>query len=340
MGRGRPGKIRRSPPAVATLVTCAVFAAASSAAGKPIVKPKVTPIGGPPCAAETAHTFLAVDGMVAERIYRQELEGPATVRDRHQVESYEPLSRALAEGNRKAIRGAVVALVYSHTHIVRLRVSHNGSLLADIGGPYIIAPVRGQLSFHGRHVGSYVLSVQDDLGYVGLETRLIGAPVALFVKNARLPIEGTMRTGRIPLPDRGTVTINGGSYTTYAFDARAYPAGVLRIVLLRPHRPDSSRSCAAVRVAETGRIGRAIWRRFMLDGSPVSGFVDFTRAHTGALTYVRAGRRQLAGSTDPGPPPLPPSGSIRYRGVTYGVTSFTSTSPSSGAVRIYQLVAL
>jgi hypothetical protein len=315
----------------------AIAFAPSGAAGAAKV---AGPLAGPPCGADTARTFLAVDGMVAERIYRQELEGPATLRDRRQVESYEPLSRALAEGNRKALRGAVVALVYSHTHIVRLRVSQHGKLLADVGGPYIIAPVRGQLSFHGRHVGSYVLSVQDDLGYVGLETRLIGTPVALFAGGTRLPIEGTMRTGRTALPDRGTVTIRGHSFTTYAFAARAYPSGTLRIVLLRPHRPDSTRSCAAVRVSETARIGRAIWQRFVLDRSPVSGFVEFTRAHTGALAYVRAGGRQLAGSTQPGPRKLPASGSIRYQGITYGVSSFASTSSATGAVRVYQLVAL
>jgi hypothetical protein len=338
MDRRRSRAIRRSLPSLAVAwACCAVALPASGAAGKTKV---VAPLAGPPCAAGTARTVLAVDGMVAERIYRQELEGPATVRDQRQVESYEPLSRALAEGNRRALRGAVVALVYSHTHIVRLRVSQHGKLLADVGGPYIIAPVRGQLSFHGRHVGSYALSVQDDLGYVGLETRLIGIPVALFAGGSRLPIEGTMRTGSTALPDHGAVTIRGHSFTTYAFAARAYPSGTLRIVLLRPHRPDSTSSCAGVRVAETSRIGRAIWQRFVLDRSPVSGFVEFTRAHTGALAYVRAGRRQLAGSSQPGPRTLPASGSIRYRGVTYGVSSFASTSPSTGAVRVYQLVAL
>lgn len=304
-------------------------------AGEPVV---TSLDGGPACAAETTRTLVATDGMVAERIYRQELVGPEAVHDSRQVEGYAPLLSALAEHSRARIHAAVVSLVYSHTHIVRLRVSQNGRLLSDVGGPYIIAPVGGRLRFHGRPVGSFLLSVQDDLGFVGLETRLIGVPVALFVGNARLPVKGTLRTG--PLPSRGTVTIGQDSFQAYTFDARAYPTGTLRISLLRPQAHASSRSCAAVKLSEIGRIGRAIWRRFMLDGSPITGFVDFARAHTGALTYVRAGAKQIAGSTEPGPRRLPVSGPLKYRGVTYGVTSFASRSPSAGAVRVYQLVAL
>jgi hypothetical protein len=94
-----------------------------------------------------------------------------------------------------------------------------------------------------------------------------------------------------------------------------------------------------VRVAELGRIARLIWGRWVLNGSPIDGFVAFVRSHTGALTYVRAGSRQIAGSTAPGPSKLPGSGTVSYRGVHYGVTSFATRS-TSGRVRVYQLVRL
>jgi hypothetical protein len=226
-------------------------------------------------------------------------------------------------------------------------------LLADIGGPYIIAPVSGGLRFHGRVVGTYLLSVQDDLGFVGLETRLIGVPVVLHVGAMRVPLQGTIRTGSVAIPDRGAVVIRSARFQAYSFDAKAFPKGVVRISLLVGAQPGSgagrgsARSCAAVKVAEVGRIAHLIWRRFVLDDSSSASFVTFTESHTGALTYIRAGAgeraRQIAGSTRPRPGALPDSGTVRYRGVTYGVTSFTVKAASKGvrvAVRVYELVRL
>jgi hypothetical protein len=317
------------------LVLLCAHAGAASASGAA----RGGPATGPPCAGLTTQTLVATDGMVAERIYRQELVGPATASDRHQVETYAPLLTALSEGDRTALRAAVVALVFSHTHIVRLRVSQGGTLLSDVGGPYIIAPVGGNLYYKGRPVGSYLLSVQDDLGFVGLETRLVGAPLILHLRGRRVPVKGTVRTGRVALPHRGVVVLHGRSFAAYSFSARAYPSGTLRISLLRPVVHVSTRSCAAVRVTEVGRITKAIWQRFSIDGSPVTGFVTFAQSHTGALTYVRTGARQIAASAPPGPRSIPSSGVIAYHGRAFGVTSFAATSAGE-AVRVYALTPL
>ena len=188
-----------------------------------------SPLAGPPCAAATVQTIVSIDGNVAERIYRDELVGSGTIADQHQVEENGPLLKALAKisalskGNRAgdravreaakdAVTEAVHQLVYSHTHIVRLRVLQGGRLLADIGGPYIIAPAGGSLRFHGRVVGTYLLSVQDDLGFVGLERRLVGAPLILHVGAVRVPLQGTTRTGSVAIPDRGTVIVRGARF--------------------------------------------------------------------------------------------------------------------------------
>ena len=358
-------------------------------------------LAGPPCAAATVQTLVSIDGNVAERIYRDELAGTGTIADQHQVEENGPLLKALArvsalakgsapaKGSATARRGALAkgneagdravkeagnavteavhGLVYSHTHIVRLRVLQGGKLLADIGGPYIIAPVGGSLRFHGRVVGTYLLSVQDDLGFVGLERRLVGVPLILHVGAMRVPLQGTTRTGSAAIPDSGAVVIRGAHFQAYSFDAKAFPTGVVRISLLLPAGRGSGAgngsdagngsgakggsgagrgsalSCAAVKVAEVGRIARLIWLRFVLDGSSASSFVTFTQSHTGALIYLREGLRQIAGSTEPGPPGLPESGTVRYRGTTYGLTSFIAQTPAKPTripIRAYELVAL
>ncbi len=260
-----------------------------------------------------------------------------------------------------AVTEAVHGLVYSHTHIVRLRVLQGGRLLADIGGPYIIAPVGGSLRFHGRVVGTYLLSVQDDLGFVGLERRLVGVPLILHLGAMRVPLQGTTKTGSVAIPDRGAVVIRGARFQAYSFDAKAFPTGVVRISLLLAEGRGSGAgvgsgaghglgagggsalSCTAVKVAEVGRIAHLIWLRFVLDGSSASSFVTFTQSHTGALTYLREGLRQIAGSTQPSPPALPESGTVRYRGTTYGVTSFIAQTPGKPMrvpMRAYELVAL
>jgi hypothetical protein len=287
-------------------------------------------------------------------------KGSATARRGAPAKGNEAGDRVVREAA-NAVTEAVHGLVYSHTHIVRLRVTQGGKLLADIGGPYIIAPVGGSLRFHGRVVGTYLLSVQDDLGFVGLERRLIGIPLILHVGAVRVPLQGTTRTGSVAIPDRGAVVIRGAHFQAYSFDAKAFPTGVVRISLLLPAgrgsgagggsgvggRPSagggSALSCAAVKVAEVGRIARLIWLRFVLDGTSNSSFVTFTQSHTGALTYLREGLRQIAGSTEPGPPALPESGTVRYRGTTYGVTSFIAQDPAKPTrvpMRAYELVVL
>ena len=309
-----------------------VFFGSSASVGTP------TSPTGAPCGQSTTQALAATDGKVAERIYRDELGGPATGSDRHQVETYAPLLDALAENNQSVIHEAVVALVYSGTHIVRLRVSQNGALLADVGGPYIIAPSGGNLYDHGRLVGSYLLSVQDDRGFVGLETRLVSTPVVLYVGRQRLPVIGALHASFAPLPPEAQVALHGHPFQAYSFDAKAYPAGTLRITLLHPLVPPSTHTCSAIKIAEIGRIGRAIWHRFMADEAPISGFVTFTQRITGALTYVRSGAGEVAGSPSPGPSVIPTSGVLRFKGATYEVASFAAVSPT-GPVRVYQLVA-
>jgi hypothetical protein len=275
---------------------------------------------------------------MARRIYANELSSPEVRQDRNQVETYSPLLSALARGNRAAVNEAVTSLVYSHTHVVRLRVTRGGQVIADVGGPDILAPVSGNLRLGGRTVGRYVLSVQDDLGYVKLVTRFVGVPLVLRAGSRSLPVAGAIAPGPASIPSHGPVSYRHTTYEAFSFDAEAFPRGPLRISLLVPVPSSLSRSsCNEIKVAELGDVARRISRRFSLSPSNFSSFIKATRPLTGGLIYIRSGSRQLAGSPLPGPGRLPDGGTVSYRRSTYGVFSFTAPT-EVGPVRIYQLV--
>jgi hypothetical protein len=291
-----------------------------------------------PCGAQAPATLAAAAGAVARRIYAGELAGAETRADQRQVEDYAPLLSAVAAGDRAAINAAVTALVYSHTHIVRLRVTRGASVLADVGGPYILAPVSGVLRLHGRTIARYVLSVQDDLGYVKLVTRFLGVPLVLRTGSRMLPVAGQLAPAPASIPARGPVSYRGRTYGAFSFDARSFPGGSLRISLLVPVPGGlAGRSCAQIHSAELGHAAELISRRFQLSPGNFTTYIEFVRTLTDGLLYVRSGARQLAGSTRPGPVRLPSSGAVSYRGRRYEVSSFTAPS-SVGPVRVYQLV--
>lgn len=308
-------------------------------AGATVASPAPSPgVARTPCGAAAADVLARTSGSVATRIYAGELSGSETQKDKSQVEHFTPLLAAMASGKRVAVKAAVNSLVFSHTHVVRLRVTRGGTVLADIGGPYILAPVSGTLRFHGRTVGSYLLSVQDDLGYVKLVRRFIGAPLVLRTGSRTVPVEGVLAPGPASIPDLGPVSYRHTAYEAFSFGASAFPSGPLRISLLLPIAHSlSAETCAEIKSRELGRVAQRISRRFPLAPGNFSAYITVTRGLTDALIYIRSGSRQLAGSTRPGPPRLPSAGSVVYRGASYEVSSFPA-STAVGQVRIYELV--
>jgi hypothetical protein len=323
------------------LIACGASARTVSATGTHDTTEATTSAAGvsaAPCGAAAPAVLADTAGVVARRIYAGELSSSETRSDQRQVEEFTPLLSALAAGERAAVGEAVTSLVFSHTHVVRLRVTKGAGVLADVGGPYILAPVSGTLRFHGQTVGHYVLSVQDDLGYVKLVTRFIGAPLVMRAGSHEVPVEGLLAPAPGSIPTHGRVSYRGVSYAAYSFNASAFPSGPLRISLLLALAASlPARSCAAIRTAELGLIAHRISRRFALSPSDFGSYIKLTRSLTGALVYIRFGSHQLAGSTTPGPSHLPASGTVRYHGASYGVSSFMAPT-SVGQVRVYSLV--
>jgi hypothetical protein len=183
----------------------------------------------PMCAARPQDTLVNTVGRVARLIYTSEAGAHALVQV-HRVQRCRPLLRAVAARNPSATRRAVERLL--HEHVVRLRVSAGGRMLADVGGPYVLAPVHAPLRLNGRKIGSIELSIQDDEGYKRLAGRLAGLRVLMYmgsqlVKNSLGPAPGR-------IPASGAYHYRGHTFRVYTLHAQAFPSGPLRIAVLIP----------------------------------------------------------------------------------------------------------
>ena len=319
---------------VALVAVVATAVGATAAAGGFDPDPPGTASGAvSPCGSSSAATTAAVDVAAARRIYASELHGRETRADIGHITHSAALLKALGESNDAAVVSAVHGLVYApHWHIVRLRVIRAGRVISDIGGPYIIAPVRGALRLHGRVVGQYVMSVQDDVGYVKLVSRFIGVPLELY-RNGR-PLMGTVRHPPAGVTGGSTLTAGGQEYLPVVLNMRAFPAGALRVALMLPAPAVAARiqqSCSAVRVAAWGSVAKHIAARFNPLSAHYRDLVSVLRAITGFPAYVSSGSRRIAGGA--GPSRLPTHGAVGFAGRSWSVFSWES-EPS---VRVYLL---
>jgi hypothetical protein len=183
----------------------------------------------PLCGASDDATTVNTISHIARLIYDGEA-GRRTLTQIHRVQQNQELLHAVAKRDKPATRAAVEALL--HHHIVRLRVSSGGALLADVGGPFVLAPVTAPLRLGGRTIGSFVLSIQDDEGYKRLANRLAGLDVLMYM-GTRL-VKSTLAGAPGAVPQSGPWSYRGKSYSAYTFKAEAFPSGPLRITVLIP----------------------------------------------------------------------------------------------------------
>jgi hypothetical protein len=207
------------------------YAAAAYPSGEPLRAFVLRPISSTValCGSSTEETTVKTISHIAHLIYEGEA-GRRTLTQIHRIQSNAPLLQAVARRDKAATRAAVETLL--HEHVVRLRVSSGGALLADVGGPYVLAPVSAPLRLHGRTIGNFVLSIQDDEGYKRLAGRLAGLDVLMYM-GPRL-VKSTIGASPGPIPTSGPVSVHGKSYRAYTFDAKAFPSGPLRITVLIP----------------------------------------------------------------------------------------------------------
>jgi hypothetical protein len=224
------------------------------------------PVAG--CAGATDSTYLATSLKVARGINVGERIGEGVMRAVATVESDQVLASAVAADDVAAVAAEVRVLVYNHEHIVRLRVIRDGVLLADLGGPLVLSPVRGTLRLAGRAVGTFVLSVQDDAGYRKLAERLTGAGVVIRYRGATIMSDTAI--GARSLPARGRATLAGVHYLVGGFTDARFPSGTLHIWLLYRFPPASlaRHSCAQVSADVLAGVARRAYAE-SLSGPPV-----------------------------------------------------------------------
>ncbi len=287
------------------------------------------------CGPASAATIASVDDFVARRIYAAELSGKEVSADIAHITGFTELLAALERADQPAVSAAVHTLVYTpRWHIVRLRVLQHGRVLADVGGPDIIAPVSGALRFNGRTVGSFVMSVQDDLGYVKLISRFIGIPIDLY-GTPHPPgtfVMGTLKPPPTSVSNGETVTVGRSEYQAVVFDTAAFPAGTLKVTLFVPAAASTlaARGCASVRLAAWGNVAHHIAARFKPLSAHYNDLRIVLQGASGGLVFVRSGSVRLAGT---GPARVPHQGTVKYRGRTWAVYSWEAIPPA----RIYFL---
>lgn len=305
------------------------------------------PLGAPAAAASTGgcgpetQTVITADYESTTRtIYGDELSSPRVAQDLGHVTSATDLASAVAGDDAAATVAATTRIVYTPVwHIVRLRVvSSSGRVLADIGGPDVLAPVTGKITYHGAVVGSFVMSVQDDLGYEKLVTRFTALPIELY--RGGKPLMGRdFPAAQVPasLPPDGTlINVAGTKAVTLSYPVNAFPSGRVDVLLAVPRANAelALASCAEVNAQAFGAISLHIARLINLVNAPSTYVMLSHEFDPKALTFLRDGANQLGGSEDlPGPANIPDSGSVTYQGETWLVYSFEARR----GVRVYVL---
>jgi hypothetical protein len=185
------------------------------------------------CGTTAAATRAGTIGLVGRHLLQAESAGAQVARTVKRVADDAAFKRAVAASDPAAVRAAIVGFFRDFNfHIVRVRAWKGPRMLFDLGGPYVLAPAAGTLRApSGKPFGRFLVSLQDDTGYIKLAHRFTGAAVVLRTAAGTVP--GSAALPGLPvLPARGTVVDRGVRYQVVSFDGPAFPTGKLRISLL------------------------------------------------------------------------------------------------------------
>ena len=187
----------------------------------------------------------------------------------------------------------------------------------------------------GAQMGTFEMSVQDDVGVTKLESRFVGDPIAIYYRGPLVASLGAHFPRRPP--PGGSLRVGGVDYRTVWLTYKAFPSGTLRALLLvRPPAATIARqSCDLVRANEFGRVARRLTTLLGPVSQHYYGYAYWVHVYTGASVFVRnPDGTQLAASDGTTPPPLPQDGPFSYENESWLVYSFVPVPPA----RVYLLI--
>jgi hypothetical protein len=188
------------------------------------VRPRVA------CGATAGATRAATIGLVGRNLIRAEAQGASAQQALKHAAGTPAFRRAIAADDPAAVRAAIIGFFRdSRFHIVRVRAWNGTRLITDVGGPYVLSPASAAI----RGVGGFMLSVQDDTGFVKLMHRFTGAEVVLHAGATTVP-GSNLFPGPPYAAGLTNVTYRGRHYRAYGFTAPAFPSGQLKVSLLVP----------------------------------------------------------------------------------------------------------
>ena len=179
------------------------------------------------CAATVIDTL----GIIARRVYDEGVSSERTASTRQLIKASLPLREAVEAGNAQAARAAARSLLATG-HMTNLLVMRSGHALVEVGGPHALAPLRGTLTGAGATpIATYVASVWADNGFFAEAKGIAEGSVAL--REDGHSIAGSFVLPRGELPPEGSLTEGHIGYRYTSFPADVFPAGRLRVYLLR-----------------------------------------------------------------------------------------------------------
>jgi hypothetical protein len=192
----------------------------------------------PLCGRTSQDTTVNTLERVADLIYAGEI-GQSAQKQIRRMQHDKTLLEAVAHRDPAAAKLAIDAVL--NEHVVRMRVSAGGQLLSDVGGPYVLGPVSAPLRLAGHTIGSVLLSIQDDEGYLRLARRLAGMDVLMYMDvTPGHPQLVKDSLGKLPgpalsaVPASGAFRYEGHSFRVFTVHAEAFPSGPLTIRVLVP----------------------------------------------------------------------------------------------------------
>jgi hypothetical protein len=175
----------------------------------------------------------------AQQIYGNEIAGHRAYSDLQFIASDSVLAGELMRGEDEAAEAQARLQMINNPvrHITRISVVRGGDAIVNAlwnsNGLFVVAPVSQTLYFHGRSLGTLLVSTQDIVGYLKLVHRDTGAQVVLRGASGQVRAS-LLAAAHANLPPSGTVDIAGVEYDVGTFQLSGWAGEPMSVWVLSP----------------------------------------------------------------------------------------------------------